>query len=181
MHLDDTGDPEDLGDQLMDAVETKARELQESGSSPSVLAVRVQIVGTTNNHEAIEKWLTKENWRDAVRIVGETAVFIDKVSLELTPALDIDELAKGNDPASLLAKRLLILENGGDEAGDLLNSVRASASQTANYAQWGPLSEARFAKDPLSDEVLISTIKRAGIDVLHKMLESKSAESDESE
>ena len=165
----------------MDSVETKARELQEAGSSLLVLAVRVHIKGTTDNHEAIEKWLAKENWRDAVRIVGETAVFIDKVSSELTPALDIDELAKGNDPAALLANRLLILEKGGDEAADLLNSAREFASQTANYAQWGPLSEARFAKDPLSDEVLISTIKRAGIDVLHKMIENKPIESEENE
>jgi exonuclease SbcD len=169
----DTGDPEDIGDQLLDAAEKLARDIQASGSSPSVLGVRIRVVGSTRYYQSIEQWIARGAWSDAVRVASDTVVFIDKVTTALTPAVDLDELSRGDDPPAILARKLLALEDGGEVAQKMLLEARDDLRSLATDARWIPLGDTRYAQDPLSDESLAICLKAAGMAALHKLLEDR--------
>ena len=44
----------------------------------------------------------------------------------MTPRLDLRRIARGDDPAALLARRLIVLDEDGEEAGALLDEARAA-------------------------------------------------------
>jgi DNA repair exonuclease SbcCD nuclease subunit len=173
VQIEDSGDPEDLGDQLLDAAEKHARDIQSSGSPPLVLAVRIHVLGSTYHYRAIEKWITQRNWSDAVRVAGDSVVFVDKVTSALTPAISLRELSIGDDPPAILARKLLALDEGGSAAQELLLKAREDLRPLANDSRWAPLSETRYAHDPLSDDSLVEYLKDAGMTVLHKLLEDR--------
>jgi len=155
-------DPEDLGDRLLDEAERLARRIRESGHSPRVLGVRVRLTGPEQGA-----------WSGTPRQVGETVVFIGKVIDGLELALDLADLAKGNDPPALLARKLIALDGGGEDRRRLLDGAREELGAVATEPRWAPLAETRDAADPLSDEALAACLKQAGTVALHALLSQR--------
>ena len=80
------------------------------------------------------------------------------------------EIAGGDDPAALLARRLILLEEGGDASRQLLEDARAALDPTASRPVWARAGDHRSDVDPLSDEALRDTLLRAGMHALEAML-----------
>ena len=166
-------DPEDLGDRLLDEAERLARRIRESGHAPRVLGVRVRLTGPTHAYAAILRKIEQGAWSGTPRQVGETVVFIGKVIDGLELALDLADLAKGNDPPALLARKLIALDAGGEDRRRLLDGAREELGAVATEPRWAPLAEARDAADPLSDEALAACLKQAGTVALHALLSQR--------
>jgi DNA repair exonuclease SbcCD nuclease subunit len=171
--VEEEEDPEDLGDRLLDEAERLARRIRESGASPRVLGVRVRLTGPTCAYQAIRRKIEQGAWSGTPRQVGETVVFIGKVIDGLELALDLADLAKGNDPPALLARKLIALDGGGEDRRRLLDGAREELSAVATEPRWAPLAETRDAADPLSDEALAACLKQAGTVALHALLSQR--------
>ena len=168
---------EDLGELILGAAERRAREIQQAGASPKVLGVRVRLVGATPIYSELKRWLGGERWREIRQMVDGMLVFVDKLIDQTELAVDLSELAMTDDPPGLLARRLLVLDGGGEETRALLSAARAELRETAEATNWSPLDETRDAVDSLSDTALRGILKQAGTTALHALLAQNKAAS----
>lgn len=161
---------EDVADRLLGEAETIARQISQEGHAPRALGLRARLIGTSACHEEIERRVAAREWKDLGRVVDGTAVFFNKVVSAMTPRLDLAELAKGDDPAALMARRLEVLGRDDDESNELLEQARAALAGTARDERWSPVGKHRNASDPLSDEALREVLLRSGTTALNAML-----------
>jgi hypothetical protein len=173
VELDADATADDVGDLLLDEIETLARQITEAHPAtpaPEALGVRVRLVGSTRHFEAICRELDRGGWRGVRRVVGDTEVFIDKVEEALGLALDLAALALGHDPPALLARKLLALERGGDARDALLATARSALRGRADAVAFAPLGDRRDAPDPLSDDALAAMLARSGTAALQALI-----------
>jgi hypothetical protein len=110
-----------------------------------------------------------------MRQAGKTLVFIDKVLDGLELALDLEEVARGDDPPALLARKLLTLAHPGSERDTVIEDARTRLQSLANEARWLALNEAPDAFDPLSDDALVTLLTRSGTAALNDLLSQAGA------
>ena len=161
---------EDVPDRLLSEVERLVRRLGEDAPLPLALGLRVQLTGTSVRHEGIRRWIAGGEWSSMGRVVDGTAVFFNKVVDSMELRLDLAEIALGDDPAALMAQRLLMLRDGDERSRALLDEARAALSETAREDVWLPVQDHRSATDPLSDDALRDLLFRSGKAALTAML-----------
>lgn len=162
--------PDDVADRLLDEAVRFAQEIQHRGPCPQALGLRPRLVGPTRHYDALRKWIEAESWKTTARTAGPTLVFFNKVLDGLDLARDLQELARGDDPPALLARKLLALERPGEQRSALLAAARSQLAAIASDVRWMPLEEERDPSDPLSDEALASLLTRSGTAALSQLL-----------
>ncbi len=162
--------PEDVGDRLVGEIGRFASEIHAEGSLPLALGLRPTLVGRTRKYEALRRHIKGGRWNGVTRRVGETFVFIDKVLDDLDLAHDLEELARGNDPPAILARKLLILQRPGEERSELIETTRRALRSLANEPRWSVLDEERERRDPLSDGAIAALLSRSGTAALNELL-----------
>ncbi len=163
-------DAEDAADRVAGEVERFARGLAEQGAVPLALGVRVRLTGAPREHEKVRGWVAERRWSDIRRQAGDTVVFVDRVDDDLDLAVDLEALARGDDPPALVARRILELRRGGEAARALLEEARSALREVATDPRWLPLGEGRDRRDPLDDEPLREVLLRAATAFLHALL-----------
>ena len=161
---------ENVPDRLLNEAERLVRQLGEQGPLPRALGLRVRLTGTSGCHAEILRWIAGGEWSSMARVVDGTAVFFNKVVDSMELPLDLAEIALGDDPAALMAQRLLMLRDDDDRSRTLLDKARAALSETAREDVWLPVEDHRNATDPLSDEALRDLLFRSGKAALHAIL-----------
>lgn len=162
---------EDLGDRLLGEIDRLARTLHESGCEPRALGVRIRLTGPTRHHDAIRRRIGDGTWESEMRRqVGDTAVFVNRVVDDLRLAVDLEEMAKGDDPPALLARKLLDLRAGGPAARVLVEQARSALRATVEDPLWAPLGDVREPHDPLADAALREVLLRSGTAALDALL-----------
>jgi exonuclease SbcD len=174
-------EPEDLADRLLEEAGRFALEIGDAsqatprGRAPQALGVRVRLVGQTKHYDALRKFLEQGRWNGQMRRFGETLVFIDKVLDGLELAFDLEELARGDDPPALLARKLLLLARPGEERSALLGAARSELKTLADNPRWSSLKEERDAADPLADDALAALLAKSGTAALNQLLSQRVA------
>jgi len=168
--IDGLEDVEDVPDRLLAEAEKFVRRLGEAGSAPRALGLRVRLGGASDHYDEIRRRISGGEWNGLGRVVDGTAVFINKVIDAMELPLDLTEIAAGDDPAALMAQRILLLRRDDGQSMALLEEVRAQLRDIARDDQWSPLREHREAIDPLSNESLRNILLGAGTAALHAML-----------
>jgi DNA repair protein SbcD/Mre11 len=163
---------EDIPDRLLDEAEKFVRKLGEVGAAPRALGLRVRLTGSSPRYEEIQKRIATSEWNGLVRVIDDTVVFFNKIIDAIELRLDLVEIAKGDDPAALMAQRLLILQHDGDQSKSLLEKARAELGNVTREDRWSPVQDHRNATDPLSDIVLRDILFRSGKAALNAMLSS---------
>ena len=92
------------------------------------------------------------------------------VSVDRTRLVMYSLTDRGDDPAALLARRILSLQHNDDQSAALMEEARAELSNIARDDQWSPLGDQRSAIDPLSDDALREMLLQAGKAALHAMV-----------
>jgi exonuclease SbcD len=161
---------EDVPDRLLDEAGKIVRQLGESGTMPRALGLRVRLTGASPRYEEIRQRIAAGEWNGLGRVVDGTAVFFNKIIDAMELRLDLAEIAKGDDPAALMAQRLLTLEHDDDRSRALLEKARAELGNFAREDLWTPIQEHRNATDPLSDDALRDLLFRSGKAALNAML-----------
>ena len=178
--VEEEEDPEDLADRLLDEAERLARKIAEGGSNPKALGVRVRLVGPTRHFDAIRHRIEEGTWNNIARAVGDTVVFVNKVIDQLTLATSLEEIATGDDPPALMARKLIALDRGDEEGLALLELARSALRDTGEDTRWNPLETIRDAENPLSDDALRSALKQSGTAALNTLLFQRQAGGGES-
>jgi DNA repair protein SbcD/Mre11 len=161
---------EDVPDRLLVEAEKFVRQLSDTGFSSRALGLRVHLTGTSPHYAEIAKRIASGEWNALGRVVDGTAVFFNKIIDAMELRLDLVEIAKGDDPAALLAQRLLVLQHDDDQSTALLEKARAELSTVAREDLWSPVRDHRNATDPLSNDAVRDVLVRSGKAALNAML-----------
>ena len=129
---------DDVADRLLDATAVHQHRIVEQGHFPRVLGLRARLTGSSPCHGDVVKRIASGNWKDLGRVVDGTAAFFGRIVPEMTPGLDLRRIARGDDPAALLARRLIVLDEDGEEAGALLDEARSALAGLASQEHWKP-------------------------------------------
>ena len=180
LHVAVDEEPEDVGDRLLEAAVRFAREIQAQDGPPRALGLRPRLVGATQHFDALRRKIESGAWNGLHRWAEDTLVFLDKLQNGLDLAHDLRELARGNDPPALLARKLLILGSPGEERSALLDAARGALQGLVHEARWSALDQQRDPDDPLSDDALLSQLTRSGTAALNELISQRGvdAESD---
>ena len=116
-----------------------------------------------------------DQWRSMCRAVDGTVIFFNRIIDAMELHLDLEHIASGDDPAALLARRLLSLGRDDDQAKELLGRARERLGEITRQDFWFPLQEHHNAADPLSDEALRDVLLRSGKAALSEMFSGREA------
>lgn len=174
--INDLENVEDVPDRLLNKAKKFVRKLGESGVAPRALGLRVRLTGACSRYEEIRQRLTAGEWNGVGRVVDGTAVFFNKIidAMELQP--DLEKIAKGDDPAALMAQRILTLGRNDAQSRTLLEKARAELDAVAREDIWSPVQDHRNATEPLSNDALRDILVRSGKASLNAMLSSNAKE-----
>jgi len=167
---------EDVEDRLLAEAQRLAQALAQHSPSPRVLGLRVRLTGSSSAYDDIRKWIDAVGWNSMVRKTEDTIIFFNRIYDAMDLHRDLEEIAPGNDPAALLARRLLLLERGDEQSREFLDQARQRLGRIARQDVWNPVQEHRNATDPVSDDALRDVLMRAGKAALNEMLTSREAE-----
>lgn len=161
---------EDVPDRLLVEAERFVRQLGEAGVLPRALGLRAKLTGASSQYEEIRKRIAVGEWNEIGRNVDGTAVFYNKIFDTMELSLDLAEIAKGDDPAALMAQRLQTLGRNDLKSRAMLDEARAKLGPIAHGDRWLPVEDHRNATDPLSDDALRDLLMRSGKAALNAML-----------
>jgi len=161
---------EDVPDRLLVEAERFVRQLGEAGVLPRALGLRANLTGASSQYEEIRKRIAVGEWNEIGRNVDGTAVFYNKIFDSMELSLDLAEIAKGDDPAALMAQRLQTLGRNDEKSRAMLDEARAKLGPIAHGDRWLPVEDHRNAPDPLSDDSLRDLLMRSGKAALNAML-----------
>ncbi|MEN8006787.1 MAG: metallophosphoesterase [Candidatus Krumholzibacteriota bacterium] len=77
------------------------------------LGLRVVLTGEVDDPAAVEKAVRRFESGAAVTRLGETVLFVQKITNRVTARIDLLEVANRSDPPGLLARQILVLEDPG--------------------------------------------------------------------
>jgi len=168
----DCASPHDVLAAVQDRIEERMDQ-QPAGPNRDLVLVRLQVEGRTEHYETLTDELDLEGRAFSLRNVD---VRINRVSTDIAPKLDLDELAEGTGPVAHLAGALAGVEQGQpDEAGEaLLKRLRSCWEQARNSPTYNPITEHR-GPDELEPEedTLEQMLLQQGRKVLHRLLKQK--------
>jgi len=148
------------------ATEVEAR-LAKEKAAPLAVGVRVVVTGTPGDLDEYERdlaGLRDEPFERACE--GGFTLFVDKVIDATRPELDLFGRSQRTDHPGLVARRLVALEGGGDEARDVLRPAReALQDDVARLAQRLGLTDLGVTDDQLG-----GALERAGSDLMARLI-----------
>jgi len=137
---------EEIKDHVRTELDTRSLELS---------LVRVRLTGRTDAHSAlVEKHRSME--RDLGFREGSVSVRIESINVDTRPAIDLEDLAEGDNAAAHLADLLLEIENGDPQetysevVGDSLAAIR----QAHNANAYNPLRRETELEDPADGDAI---------------------------
>ncbi|MCY3876631.1 MAG: metallophosphoesterase, partial [Rhodobacteraceae bacterium] len=163
-------DAEDVEDRLISEATSHVDRIQREGPVPRAVGLIARLTGGSPCHEEVRKRISAGQWNELGRMVNGTVAFFGKITAEMRPRIDLEEIAKGDDPAVLIAQRLISLEHDDKRSKGLLEQAREALAGTARDDRWSPVNEHRNATDRLSDQALRDVLRRSGMTALSKML-----------
>lgn len=171
--VDGIVDAEDVPDRLLREARKRLQALSEAGPVPQALGLRVQLTGLSDAYDDICGWLKRPEWNSISRPVDDTVVFVNRIVDSMELKLNLEKLAAGDDPAALLAKRLLWLSKDNEQSRQLLRGARERFGGIAGQDIWDPVQDHRNAIDPLSKDALRDILLRSGKAALAAMLSDR--------
>jgi exonuclease SbcD len=132
--------------------------LAAEGARARLVGCRLRLVGRSPHHRELRaladdptRW-PRESWEGV-------AFFVERVVDEGSPALDLERLAAGSDPPALVARRLLALERGGEEAERLVREAGRRLAQASAEPRFSGL-EAEPPDPPGIHRLLVGAATR---------------------
>jgi len=108
----DLADPAvDLAAHLLGGLRNLHDNLENELDETRALGMRVTLTGEVDDPAALEKTVRDFDFGEAVIKLGETVLFVQKITNSVTARIDLLEVARRSDPPGLLARQVLALEN----------------------------------------------------------------------
>ncbi len=130
-----------------------------------VVGCRLRLVGSSARHRELAARAARLDVRELRLERDGRHYFVDRLVDAARPALDLEGLARGEDPPGLLAGKLLALERG-EPAGDgLVRKARERLRRLGERPPWGILDA-----EPPTEEAVRVRLRRAGERALEELL-----------
>ncbi|HZW27693.1 MAG TPA: DNA repair exonuclease [Trueperaceae bacterium] len=158
--VSDVSSPDDAIAAISAAVLAHADEMPAPAvGGPSVVGVRLSVVGRTPLAKGIRERLAKEDAR-TLRVTGDDVTcFVHDVRVEVRQDLDLPLLARRDDPVGLLARRLQLIDGpASPEREALLERARAEMRAVESIRHYANLEERE-----LTDELVAGALRRAAL------------------
>jgi len=163
------GTLEDVQDALASrfrrALEALAEDLAEELGDTRVLACRAILEGRTGAHRHIDgivrAWNRDREAMPLVHHAGAT-LFVEAIVDRSASAMDLEALARGDDPVGLCARRILILEENGPAARSLVEAFEKQAEER--------LRSTRLPVAPPDDTDAAACLLKAAYGLLERLL-----------
>ncbi|MGY6629585.1 MAG: metallophosphoesterase family protein [Wenzhouxiangella sp.] len=152
---------EKLGGRVLSACRQRLNTMGEQHPLPEALGLRLHFHGHSARAAALSGDITRLG--EEARSWQESGVhcFIDKIEIELLPALDLASLARRNDPCGLLAQRLLALGQPDEDPGrQLIEQARPLFESISTSREFKHL-ERRFSDQDIARQ--LSEAARLGL------------------
>ncbi len=163
----DWDSPGDAEVSLVAELEALAAGVTGAGATPAALGCRIALVGQVDPHLSMAAVIERVEGR-VLRCPG-TFAFVDTVTDLTSPAVDLAALARGSDPPSVLARKLLVLDGGPSAERDaLIGAARGEIEAERARRAWGMLELA-----PVADADVLSLLRSAGRRSLGALLGSR--------
>ena len=142
--------------------------------SARVLGLRVRLVGRCEGHAALHEAARSLDLSALRPVFDGRTLFVESLQDAARPALDLDALAREDDPPGLLARRLLALEGNGneEERSRLLSLARR---RTSDLALRGGFPELPATVARPDDATLAAALLDAGLAALEALLAARPA------
>lgn len=134
------------------------------------VAVRVKIVGRTKLHRRLPSLAARLRQDDPMSLDG-VEYFVEKVSLDTRPDVDLGELAKSLSPVGLLARRLIVLDER--KPAETFERLVREGRQAIDAKRRLQVFATELGKAEPSDDEVVATLCRAGTLVLDELLAQK--------
>lgn len=115
--------PEELQARLIASLEELGEELLSDGANPVAVGCRLRLTGRSPHRAGLESLLASAPPSARLIEIADMRFFVDLVRLEVLPPLNLNELAKQDDPVGLLAARIVALRTPGSELRERLVSA----------------------------------------------------------
>lgn len=158
--------PDELESRIARGMREHADARAELLGDARVVGCRVRLVGSHVEHAAIAREAARLRSRlDQFRPTQDGREwFLDALVDAARPALDLEALARTDDPPGLIARKLLDLRAEG--APELLRAAQARLERTGDAVAWSGLE-----RPPLEPADTRERLERAGYALLEAMLE----------
>lgn len=136
---------------------------------PKAVGLRVRFTGRTRWGSAPEKVFSEEDRGHLHTGSRQTHYFLERLENATRPEIPLEELARRGDPPSLLAARLLLLDqpSGTPERNKLLTEARKALEPRLRDSRWAALNPV------LSDSEVEAFLRRAATAALERLLDQQ--------
>ncbi len=163
----------DIHRRVTEALEALNAELETWNHGPAAVGCRLRFTGRSDQRHALERSLHADDPRTTPQDFGGRLYFVHDWRLDAVPAVDLEELAAGSDPAALLARKLQLLQGPDTTARrELLDQAREPLTQVIHDPRYRAL-----APDTPDDEVIARQLEAAALHALDRLLLQREHES----
>ncbi len=165
--LADVDDPAELGthlrNHLLEQVSAFDPGPEWKTQNARALGLRLTLTGAHRQADALQRAAVAFTREELVTLVKGCVVFIEKITSEVTVPVDLETLARRNDPPGLVAREILALRNEDPATVPLLAQARLAVAQVA--------VPAGLEAEPWSDDDLRGHLIAAGQRALNALLQ----------
>lgn len=137
---------------------------------PRALLARARLVGRSAAHGILRRAVHSERWREFELNEAGISARIERIEDRARPALDLEALARGDDPPALLARELLALERG--ESTGLLADSRQALRKELERREWRGIED--DVPVALDEEAVRERLARVATELLEELLAQRS-------
>ena len=164
--LEGIGEPVEVKERLLAAIAELDGRLAALRSPPGAVGLSVSLTGRTSFGGAALDQLSRQDREETCTGGAGTRYFIESARADTRPELDLEELARRQDPVGLLAARLLRLErpDGDPERDRLVAAARQALRDQCARPVWRDLADGADGPEP------VAWLRRAGFRALDRLL-----------
>ena len=165
--LERIGDPFEVKERLLATITDLDGRLASLRSAPVAVGLSVVLTGRTSFGNAALGQLSREDRDETFTGGAGTRYFIVSARPDTRPEIDLEELAKRQDPVGLLAARLLRLDQpeGDPERDRLVAAARQALRDQCAQPVWRDLADDEDGPEP------VAWLRRAGYRALDRLLD----------
>ena len=168
--LDGLGSAEDVHTFAVSALDALHERLATERFRPRAVGCRLRFTGRTAHRREAARSLAASDPLRVLQARDDILYFVHDWRFEASPALDLDELARGADPPALLARKVLLLRGPAEDTDRqaLLAGARRRLESLA-----GRRNFAAHGLAPPTDEAAAELLERAALGALAELLDQR--------
>ena len=169
--LEGVSDEESLGGTVIEAMRAKHNQIRDEMGHTKTVGCRLCLRGRTRLDRRLPS-VIREMQADLRPPLDDVEYFIEKIENLSQPDLSLEDIARSNDPAGLLAKRLLLLDcqTPDEPYRELIRAARQSIQRQRSRSVFASLPD--NTEHPTDEEVR-GMVRNAGLTMLDHLLAQK--------